>query len=141
MKGEGPGNDVVLIEDKAPGTRLIQELVEEGLHAASYRPQADKIMRIYAPTAVPGLDPGIENGFVHLPEEAPWLALYLPRDRASSMEGTTTRSPRTPCSGGDRSQMLDWFKAAGREERGGAAVPVIALKAARPDIRRGKEPP
>ncbi len=77
MKGEGPGNDVVLIEDKAPGTRLIQELVEEGLHAASYRPQADKIMRIYAPTAVPGLDPGIENGFVHLPEEAPWLALYL----------------------------------------------------------------
>ena len=42
-----------------------------------YRPQADKIMRIYAQSAVPGLDPGIENGFVHLPETAPWLALYL----------------------------------------------------------------
>jgi hypothetical protein len=42
------------------------------MHAATrYRPQADKIMRIYAQTAM------IENGFVHLPETAPWLALYL----------------------------------------------------------------
>jgi predicted phage terminase large subunit-like protein len=44
--------DVVLIEDKASGTRLIQELRDEATHAAtSYRPQADKIMRIHAPTA------------------------------------------------------------------------------------------
>ena len=44
--------DVVLIEDKASGTRLIQELRDERMRAAtSYRPQADKIMRIYAPTA------------------------------------------------------------------------------------------
>ena len=64
--------DVVLIEDKASGTQLIQELLDEGMHAATrYRPQADKIMRIYAQTAM------IENGFVHLPETAPWLALYL----------------------------------------------------------------
>ena len=63
---------VVLIEDKASGTQLIQELRDEGMHAAtSYRPQADKIMRIYAQTAM------IENGFVHLPEAAPWLAPYL----------------------------------------------------------------
>ncbi len=64
--------DVVLIEDKASGTQLNQELLDEGMHAATrYRPQADKIMRIYAQTAVSGLDPGIENGFVHLPEAAP----------------------------------------------------------------------
>ena len=64
--------DVVLIEDKASGTQLIQELLDEGMHAATrYRPQTDKIMRIYAQTAM------IENGFVHLPETAPWLALYL----------------------------------------------------------------
>ncbi len=31
-----------------------------------YRPQSDKVMRLHAQTAM------IENGFVHLPEEAPW---------------------------------------------------------------------
>ena len=50
---------VVLIEDKASGTQLILELVAEGLHAVTrYQPQADKIMRMHAPTAM------IENGFV-----------------------------------------------------------------------------
>jgi predicted phage terminase large subunit-like protein len=63
---------VVLIEDKASGTQLIQELTAEGLHAVTrYRPQSDKIMRMHAQTAM------IENGFVHLPKEAPWLAEYL----------------------------------------------------------------
>src|SRR5208283_1513872 len=56
--------NVVLIEDKASGTQLIQELVEEGLHAvARYQPRQDKIMRLHAQTAM------IENGFVHLPKE------------------------------------------------------------------------
>ena len=56
---------VVLIEDKASGTQLIQELVELGLHAVTrYQPQSDKIMRMHAQTAM------IENGFVHLPKEA-----------------------------------------------------------------------
>jgi len=64
--------EVVLIEDKASGTQLIQELVAEGLHAVTrYQPQADKIMRMHAQTAM------IENGFVHLPKEAAWLAEYL----------------------------------------------------------------
>ena len=63
--------EVVLIEDKASGTQLIQELVAEGLHAVTrYQPQADKIMRMHAQTAM------IENGFVHLPKEAGWLAEY-----------------------------------------------------------------
>src|SRR5258707_13483737 len=54
---------VVLIEDKASGTQLIQELVEQGLHAVTrYQPQSDKIMRMHAQTAM------IENGFVHLPK-------------------------------------------------------------------------
>jgi predicted phage terminase large subunit-like protein len=60
---------VVLIEDKASGTQLIQELVAEGLHAVTrYQRQSDKVMRMHAQTAM------IENGFVHLPKEAPWLA-------------------------------------------------------------------
>jgi predicted phage terminase large subunit-like protein len=49
---------VVLIEDKASGTQLIQELVAEGVHAVTrYQPQADKVMRMHAQTAM------IENGF------------------------------------------------------------------------------
>ena len=82
----------MLIEDKASGTQLIQELVELGLYAVTrYQPQADKIMRsrrcqrqrlsrqaklrfaasMHAQTAM------IENGFVHLPREAGWRAEYL----------------------------------------------------------------
>ena len=54
--------NVVLIEDKASGTQLIQELIEQGLHAVTrYQPQSDKTMRMHAQTAM------IENGFVHLP--------------------------------------------------------------------------
>jgi predicted phage terminase large subunit-like protein len=64
--------NVVLIEDKASGTQLIQELIAEGCHAVSrYQPQCDKTMRLHAQTAM------IENGFVHLPEAAAWLAEYI----------------------------------------------------------------
>jgi len=60
--------NVVLIEDKASGTQLIQEL----LYAVTrYKPQSDKVMRMHAQTAM------IENGFVRVPESAPWLAQYL----------------------------------------------------------------
>src|SRR6202040_2339250 len=64
--------NVVLIEDKASGTQLIQELVADGCHTVTrYQPEGDKIMRLHAQTAA------IENGFVHLPDAAPWLAEYL----------------------------------------------------------------
>jgi hypothetical protein len=44
---------MVLIEDKASGTQLIQELVAEGLYAVTcYQPQSGKIMRMHAQTAV-----------------------------------------------------------------------------------------
>jgi predicted phage terminase large subunit-like protein len=95
--------DVVLIEDKASGTQLIQELIEQGLHAVTrYQPQADKIMRMHAQTAM------IENGFVHLPKEAAWLAEYLheltvfPKGKHDDQVDSTA-------------QMLDWFKRAGQE--------------------------
>ena len=95
---EAFGATVVLIEDKASGTQLIQELVQQGLHAVTrYQPQSDKIMRMHAQTAT------IENGFVHLPKEAGWLAEYLhemtvfPRGRHDDQVDSTA-------------QMLDWFK-------------------------------
>ena len=62
----------IVIEDRASGTQLIQDLIGDGLsHVARFSPDGDKIMRLHAQSAV------IENGFVFVPEEAPWLADYL----------------------------------------------------------------
>jgi len=89
---------VVLIEDKASGTQLIQELIAEGLYAVTrYQPQFDKVMRMHAQTAM------IENGFVHLPDAAPWLAQYL-------HEITTFPNGRHDDQVDSTAQMLDWFK-------------------------------
>ena len=63
---------VVLIEDKASGTQLVQELVHEGCSfVQAVTPVGDKVMRLHAQTGP------IENGFVSLPREAPWLAEYV----------------------------------------------------------------
>jgi len=62
----------VLIEDKASGTQLIQELIDEGMHTIQrYEPTIDKVMRTHSVTST------IENGFVYLPDKAWWLAEYL----------------------------------------------------------------
>ena len=89
---------VVLIEDKASGTQLIQELVVEGCYAVTrYKPECDKIMRLHAQTAF------IENGLVYLPEAAPWVAEYLhemtvfPKGKHDDQVDSTA-------------QFLDWFK-------------------------------
>jgi predicted phage terminase large subunit-like protein len=92
---------VVLVEDKASGTQLIQELIAEGLYAITrYQPQFDKVMRMHAQTAM------IENGFVHLPDTAPWLAPYL-------HELTTFPNGRHDDQVDSTAQLLDWFKQAG----------------------------
>ena len=90
--------NVVLIEDKASGTQLIQELVAEGCYAVTkYKPECDKIMRLHAQTAL------IENGFVYLPETAPWVNEYLhemtvfPKGKHDDQVDSTA-------------QLLDWFK-------------------------------
>jgi len=62
-----------------------------------YQPQTDKVMRMHAQTAM------IENGFVHLPEAAPWLTQYLheltvfPHGKHDDQVDSTA-------------QMLDWYK-------------------------------
>ncbi|MFY9970970.1 MAG: phage terminase large subunit, partial [Roseiarcus sp.] len=64
--------EAILIEDRASGTQLIQELIWAGCSRATrFSPSGDKVMRLHAQAAT------IENGFVFLPEEAPWLADYL----------------------------------------------------------------
>jgi predicted phage terminase large subunit-like protein len=90
--------NVVLIEDKASGTQLIQELIVDGCYGVTqYKPECDKVMRLHAQTAL------IENGFVYIPETAPWLAAYLhemtvfPRGKHDDQVDSTA-------------QFLDWFK-------------------------------
>jgi predicted phage terminase large subunit-like protein len=88
----------VLIEDKASGTQLIQELVDEGCHAVTrYEPTCDKIMRLHAQTAL------IENGFVYIPETAPWLAEYV-------HEMTVFPNGKHDDQVDSTAQFLDWFK-------------------------------
>jgi hypothetical protein len=90
--------NVVLIEDKASGTQLIQELIVDGCHGVTrYQPTIDKIMRPHAETAM------IQNGFVYIPETAAWLAEYFheitvfPKGKHDDQLDSTA-------------QFLDWFK-------------------------------
>jgi predicted phage terminase large subunit-like protein len=88
----------ILIEDRSSGTSLIQDLVADGVHCVTrYDPKIEKIMRMHSVTST------IENGFVHIPEQAPWLAEYLhetsvfPNGRFDDQVDST-------------SQALDWAK-------------------------------
>jgi predicted phage terminase large subunit-like protein len=66
--------DVVLIEDRASGTQLIQDLGVEGMCGVKpYEPLPgnDKVLRLYAQTAE------FESGRVLLPRSAPWLEEYV----------------------------------------------------------------
>jgi predicted phage terminase large subunit-like protein len=63
--------NIVLIEDKASGTQLIQELRQTMSKIKGVKPVGDKVMRMLAQTAA------IENGRVLLPKEAYWLQDYL----------------------------------------------------------------
>jgi len=64
---------IVLIEDKASGTSLIQELRADNFSPAQAAPDVDgdKVMRLRAQTAK------IEGGFVLFPKDAHWLDDYL----------------------------------------------------------------
>ncbi len=66
------GATAILIEDRASGTQLLQDLGREGISGLQARkPTGDKQMRMSAQTGP------IENGFVFIPAEAHWLAEYL----------------------------------------------------------------
>jgi len=63
--------DAILIEDKASGQSLIQDLrAETALPVIAVRPAADKLTRMST------VSPAIEAGRVLLPETAPWLDDY-----------------------------------------------------------------
>jgi predicted phage terminase large subunit-like protein len=88
----------ILIEDKASGAQLIQELIRENVHGVKrYEPTMDKVMRLHSVTS------SIENGFVYLPAEATWLAVYL-------HELTTFPNGKYDDQADSTSQALDWAK-------------------------------
>jgi predicted phage terminase large subunit-like protein len=97
-QAEAFGPQSILIEDRASGTQLIQELVSEGMHGIKkYQPTMDKVMRLHSITTT------MENGFVHLPVKAAWLGDYLhelitfPKGKWDDQVDST-------------SQALDWSK-------------------------------
>jgi predicted phage terminase large subunit-like protein len=91
--------DVILIEDRASGTQLIQELQNEGLHAVTcYDPGgSDKIMRFQAQTS------SFEGKLALLPEKADWLAAYI-------HELTTFPSSKHDDQVDSTAQALHWYR-------------------------------
>jgi predicted phage terminase large subunit-like protein len=88
----------ILIEDKASGTQLIQELIRECVNGVTrYEPTMDKVMRLHSVTST------IENGLVYVPTEADWLAGYLHELTAFPKGKHDDQADST-------SQALDWGK-------------------------------
>ncbi len=91
-----PGD--ILIEDKASGTQLVQELIYDGFYGVRrYEPTMDKIMRLHAVTST------IENGFVHLPEKAEWLGEFI-------HELTSFPKGKYDDQADSTSQALEWLR-------------------------------
>ncbi|RLA87425.1 MAG: terminase [Deltaproteobacteria bacterium] len=92
----------VLIEDRASGQSILQELRREGrIPVVPIAPEADKVMRARI------VSPLVEAGKVHLPERAPWLADFL--DEVTAFPNSEHDDQVDAMS-----QALDWL----REDRG-----------------------
>jgi len=92
------GPQTILIEDKASGTQLIQELVAEGMHAIQkYEPSMNKVVRMNTVTSM------IECGFVYVPDKGAYLPEYL-HELANFPNGKHDDQADST------SQALDWFK-------------------------------
>ncbi len=103
----------VLIEDRASGTQIVQELHRENISGVkAVQLAGDKQMRLWAQTAA------MEQGLVHLPKEAPWLDDYLreltsfPNSRYDDQVDSTTQAMAWVAKpGGERG----WLEYAERE--------------------------
>lgn len=101
QKAEEYKPDTILIEDKASGTQLIQELKNQGMHKIKeYKPKYDKIMRAHAQTGA------FENGKVRLPISAPWLEEYV-------YELTTFSKGKYDDQVDSTSQAIEWITSEG----------------------------
>lgn len=96
------GARAVLIEDKASGIQLVQELRETLSRVKGIKCEGDKLMRMLAQT------PEIENGNVLLPMQAPWLPDYI-------QELTTFPKGKYDDQVDSTAQAIKWITGEGRE--------------------------
>lgn len=94
--------NAILIEDKASGTQLIQELRETNARFKGVQCKGDKLMRMVEQTAE------FEIGNVLLPKEAPWLTDYV-------YELTAFPSARYDDQVDSTAQALKWMTGEGRK--------------------------
>lgn len=102
---------VILIEDKASGTQLAQELATSGLSGVkAVTPKGDKIMRLREQTIT------IERGDVWLPRRAAWLQDYVaeltsfPQCKHSDQVDSTTQALHWIAETGIEPSALIWIK-------------------------------
>jgi predicted phage terminase large subunit-like protein len=93
--------ETILIEDKSSGISLIQELGATVNGLRRYKPEGNKMFRMSSQTAK------IQNGFVHLPKAASWLADYL-------HEMVTFPNGKFDDQIDSTSQALDWISSEGQ---------------------------
>jgi len=106
----------VLIEDKASGQSLIQEIRRDTkLPVLAIKVDSDKISRAYAVTPV------IEAGKVFLPESAPWLDDYLdtmaafPKGDHDDDVDSTTQALNWLIGRGDAMGLYRWYESEARK--------------------------
>lgn len=100
----------ILIEDAGSGIALAQELLQERMHSIeTYSATLDKTTRLHSVTAM------IENGFVYIPANAPWLGDFIyelsgfPKGKFDDQVDSL-------------SMALDWFKLNSRDQEMGAVL-------------------
>ena len=110
----------VLVEDKASGQSLIQELKREtNMAIVPIKVDSDKVSRAYAIT------PLIESGRVYLPEKAYWLLDYIhslatfPNAAHDDDVDSTTQALNYLTRGGGKTGLLDYYAEEVRKMNGG----------------------
>ena len=112
----------LLIEDKASGQSLIQELKQEtSLPVVAVQVEADKVSRAWA------VVPTWEAGRIFLPMGADWVDEFLdelytfPRAAHDDQVDAFTQLVRYLILGGGATGMLDWIQQQAQQAKGGAA--------------------
>ena len=112
----------LLIEDKASGQSLIQELKQEtSLPVVPVQVEADKVSRAWA------VVPTWEAGRIYLPMGVEWVDAFLdelytfPRAAHDDQVDAFTQLVRYLILGGGATGMLDWIQQQAQQAKGGAA--------------------
>ena len=111
---------IVLIEDKASGIQLIQELRAMGHSIVKEcKPTGDKVMRALAQTA------SFEGGFVRLPKQAAWLEAYVlelttfPRGKYDDQVDSTSQALGWIATSCETTGMLEYYRLLVEKQRRG----------------------